>query len=122
MAHFAQLEGDTVINVIVVDNGILLNGEGVEVEQLGADFCADLLGNDYAFVQTSYSGSFRKRYAIVGGTYNRELDAFIPPRPYRSWVLNTESCLWEPPVPYPNDERVYIWDELAVSWVEEVGA
>jgi len=59
----------------------------------------------------------RKNYAGVGFTYDRERDAFIPPKPYDSWVLNEESCLWEAPVPRPNDGNDYEWDEETTSWV-----
>jgi len=63
------------------------------------------------------SKAFRKNYAGKGFTYDPNLDAFIPPKPFPSWLLNTESCLWEAPVPYPTDGRMYRWDEQTQSWV-----
>jgi len=77
------------------------------------------------WIQTSYNTyggqhpegrPLRKNYAGVGYTYDPQRDAFIPPKPYNSWVLDEESCLWESPVPYPNDEQRYIWNEEAQSW------
>lgn len=59
----------------------------------------------------------RKNYAVPGGHYDKQLDAFYDPKPYPSWVLNTESFLWEPPVAYPDDDNFYLWDESAGSWV-----
>jgi hypothetical protein len=58
----------------------------------------------------------RKNYAGIGFTYDRNRDAFIPPKPYNSWILNEDTCLWDPPVPYPNDENNYGWNEQNQSW------
>lgn len=66
------------------------------------------------------SKALRKNYAGIGYTYNEERDAFIPPKPFDSWVLNEDTCLWEPPIPYPNDGAVYQWDESLGDWVEVV--
>lgn len=63
------------------------------------------------------SKSFRKNYAGIGYVYDATLDAFIPPKPYPSWLLNTQTCLWDAPVPYPNDGKKYYWDEATQSWV-----
>jgi hypothetical protein len=60
---------------------------------------------------------FRKNYAGIGFTYNEELNAFIPPKPYNSWILNEETCLWEPPIPCPNNEINCTWNESSLSWV-----
>ena len=64
------------------------------------------------------SKALRKNYAGIGFTYDRERDAFIPPKPFASWTLNEASCLWESPVPYPTDGKLYQWDEATTSWVE----
>jgi len=61
--------------------------------------------------------ALRKNYAGVGYTYDVERDAFIPPQPYASWVLNEETCLWDSPIPYPTDGNTYKWDELTLNWV-----
>lgn len=64
------------------------------------------------------SKAFRKNYAGIGYTYDADRDAFIPPKPYPSWVLDEFSCLWNPPVPYPNDNQTYVWDETTTSWLK----
>lgn len=66
------------------------------------------------------SKAFRKNYAGIGFTYDEERDAFIPPKPFESWILNEDTCLWEPPIPYPNDGAVYMWNEESGDWVEVV--
>jgi hypothetical protein len=119
MAHFAQLDNNNiVINVIVVHNNELLDQNGNEIEQKGIDFCKTLFGQDTEWVQTSYNGNFRKNYASGGGTYNKELDAFIAPKPYPSWILNNKTWLWESPITMPTDGKAYIWDEDTTSWTE----
>jgi len=118
MAHFAQLDGtSTVTQVIVVNNDVIDNLPFPESEPPGIEFCQSLYGADTLWKQTSYSSSFRVHYAGIGFVYDPVLDAFIPPKPYPSWLLNTVTCEWEPPVPYPNDGRVYYWDETTQSLV-----
>jgi hypothetical protein len=68
-------------------------------------------------IRTSYNGKIRKNYAGIGFTYDEELDAFIPPKPYESWILDEETCQWAAPIPYPEDENMYIWDEDTTNWV-----
>jgi hypothetical protein len=81
------------------------------------------------WIQTSYNTHggqhpegrpLRKNYAGVGFTYDREKDAFIPPQPFASWVLNEDTCLWDAPVAYPTDDKRYRWDEPTTAWIEEV--
>ena len=116
MAHFAQLdENNIVIQVIVINNSELLEGD-VESEVKGIVFCRSLFPNTN-WKQISYSGSIRKNYAGSGFTYDPKRDAFIPPQPYPSWLLNEYTCLWEAPVPYPTDTKFYIWNEETLSWV-----
>lgn len=115
MAHFAELDNDgIVLRVIVVSNADTSTPDGTEVESIGVAFCQRLFGGNWK--QTSYNGNFRKRYAGIGYTYNSQLDAFIPPKPYPSWVLNNTTADWEAPVPYPTDGKVYFWDEGTLSW------
>lgn len=115
MAHFAELDDNNkVIRVIVVNNAVLLDNQGNESEQLGATFCNSLLGGRW--VQTSYSGSFRKNFAALGYTYDSDLNAFIGFQPYPSWVLNTSTCKWEPPTEYPTDGAKYLWNEETTAW------
>lgn len=119
MANFAQLnEKYIVTQVIVVNNETIDNLPFPESEPMGVAFCQSLLGPTTNWKQTSYNASFRKNYAGIGFTYDQALDAFIPPKPYPSWLLNTTTCQWEAPVPYPNDGKTYVWDEATLSWVE----
>lgn len=123
MAHFAQLNEENIVTqVIVVANEDTMDAEGNEVEAIGIDFCTNLLGGKW--VQTSYNANIRKNYAGIGFKYDADLDAFIPPQPYPSWVLNEETAQWQAPVPYPDDSKPYIWDEDSGAWVavpEETG-
>jgi hypothetical protein len=121
MAHFAEIGlNNTVLRVIVVHNNELMDN-GVESEAKGADFCHNLFGGTW--VQTSYNATIRKNYAGEGFTYDAQRDAFIPPKPFPSWVLDEDACLWSPPVPYPTDigtpeaPKRYVWDEATTSWV-----
>jgi hypothetical protein len=116
MAHFAQLENNIVTQVIVVSNQDILNEQGQELEQKGIDFCSNLLGGTWK--QTSYNGNIRKNYAGIGYTYDEGRDAFIPPKPYNSWLLDETTCQWKAPVDYPADENQYAWDESTLSWVQ----
>jgi hypothetical protein len=116
MAHFAEIdETNTVVQVIVVHNNELLDN-GVESEAKGVAFCQSLFGGNW--VQTSYNGNIRKNYAGIGFTYDAVRDAFIPPKPYPSWILNEDTCNWESPVPYPEDEGIYSWNENQQQWIE----
>lgn len=117
MAHFAQINEDgQVLQVIVVHNNELLDESGQESEAKGAAFCHSLFGGTW--LQTSYNGNIRKNYAGQGFTYDIDRDAFIPPKPFASWVLNESNCQWEAPVAMPNDGKDYLWDEPTTSWVE----
>ena len=117
MAHYCKLdENNVVTQVIVVDNKDTADANGVEKESIGVAFCERLFGGTWK--QTSYNGNFRKNYAGIGYTYNADLDAFVPPKPFASWVLNEETAQWNAPVPMPDDGNRYQWDEDTVSWVE----
>lgn len=116
MAHFAQLdENNTVIQVIVVNNSEITDSNGLENENLGITFCQNLLGGNWK--QTSYNAKFRKNFAGIGFTYDSTKDAFIAPKPYESWLFNEETCQWYSPIPYPQDDQIYKWDEDTVSWM-----
>ena len=121
MAHFAKIENNVVTQVIVVDNKDTADANGVEKEYIGAAFCEKLFGGTWK--QTSYNGNFRKNYAGIGYTYNADIDAFVPPKPYPSWVLNNDTAQWEAPVPMPEGDGTgeppnrYTWDEDSTSWV-----
>ena len=118
MAHFAEIdEQGVVLRVLVVDNA---------QEADGQNFLANTLGLGGTWVKTSYNTvggvhnnggtPFRKNYAGIGYTYDSGRDAFIPPKPFASWVLNETSCLWEAPVAMPTDGGRYIWNEETTSW------
>jgi len=116
MAHFAKLDDNNVVlEVHCVHNNELLV-DGVEYEIKGIDFLITWSGGYTKWKQTSYNGNMRKNYAGVGYTYDPDRDAFIPPRPYTSWLLNEETCLWNSPTPYPNDGNQYQWDESTLTW------
>lgn len=116
MAHFAKLDSDNIVTqVVVVDNSVLIKSDGTESELKGNQFLNSLLGTA-TWKQTSYNGSFRKNYAGVGYEYDSTRDAFIPPKPFASWILNETTCLWESPVEYPTDGNYYIWDEEGQQW------
>lgn len=116
MAHFAEIDDNNVVlRVIVVANKDTSDANGNEVESIGVAFCQRLLGGNW--VQTSYNGNFRKNYAGIGYTYRADIDAFVAPQPYPSWVLD-ENAQWQAPVPMPTDGKMYSWDEATLSWVE----
>ncbi len=117
MAHFAKIdENNIVTQVVVVDNKDTSDASGVEKEHIGSAHLEKILGGTWK--QTSYNGNFRKNYAGIGYRYDIDRDAFIPPKPYPSWILNEQTCLWEPPVAMPDDGKLYQWDEATTSWVE----
>ena len=117
MSHFARLGPNNVVEqVIVVDNKDTADANGVEKEYIGAAFCERLLGGRW--VQTSYNARIRKNYAGIGYTYDEQRDAFIPPKPFASWVLNEDTCQWKAPVDMPTDGQMYSWDEDTTSWIE----
>jgi len=118
MAHFAQIDSDGIVQqVLVVANEVITDTDGNESEQMGIDFLKGLLGQDTQWVQTSYNGNFRKNYAGQGYTYDQERDAFIPVKPWASWVLNEDTCRWEAPVPVPDPTKLYAWNEDSLEWV-----
>lgn len=123
MAHFAKLdENNVVTEVHVVANRDTSDANGVEKEYIGQAFLEKLFGGTWK--QTSYNGNIRKNYAGIGYTYNADIDAFIPPKPFASWTLNNETAQWEAPTPMPADAgtgeppKMYSWDEDTVNWVE----
>ena len=120
MSHFAQInENNIVQQVLVIDQDMIDTG---------------LWGDPKQWIQTSYNTrggihygpngepdggiAVRKNYAGIGYTYDASRDAFIPPKPYTSWILNERTCLWDPPVPYPTDGKNYIWEESLQEWKE----
>jgi hypothetical protein len=127
MATFAKIENNIVTTVISVVNEVLKDSNGVEQETIGVQFLKNLYNDPEAiWKQTSYNTNagihslggtpFRKNHAGIGYTYDTQRDAFIPPKPYNSWVLNEEKCNWNAPIAYPNDGQGYNWNEETQSW------
>jgi hypothetical protein len=106
MAHFAELdENNVVIRVLVTDNDAPNEGHDWLIETFGG-----------SWVKTSYNSSIRKNFAGIGFYYDAELDAFIPPKPFDSWILIEETAQWQAPIPYPNDGLIYCWSEDSLDW------
>ena len=128
MAHFAKLGlNSKVISVVVVADEDCQNGDGLEDETVGIQFLERLFGwplwkrTSYNTVENVHAlggTPFRKNYAGIGCTYDEDRDAFIFPKPFPSWTLNNDTCLWEPPIAKPDDygEVVYHWNESDQSW------
>lgn len=128
MAHFAKLNSENiVIKIECVVNKVLTDSNGVEQEAIGIDFLRNLYNEPNAnWKKTSYNTTkgvhllggtpFRKNHAGIGYTYDETRDAFIPPKPFNSWILNDSTCDWDPPIPYPTDEQNYFWNEENQSW------
>jgi len=112
MAHFAILKvGNIVEQVVVVSNDI------ATTEQAGIDFLRNLYKNQHLpVIQTSYNNNIRKNFAGIGYQYDQTRDAFIAPKPFNSWILNEDTCIWNAPVAYPQDDNIYKWNEQTLSW------
>ena len=118
MAHFARLDQDNkVIEVHALNDSVITDESNVKQEQLGIDFLTDLYGGGW-WKQSFKDGSSRKNHASIGFSYDKARDAFIPPQRFASWTLNESTCLWEPPVAYPDDGKEYKWNEATTNWVE----
>ena len=117
MAHFAKLgTGNIIEQVISINNAVITDANGVEQEQLGNDFINKLYNTRDVWKQTSYNNNIRKNYAGIGYTYDQQRDAFIPPKPFNSWILNEDTCRWEAPVAKPDDGQNYKWNETNQTW------
>ena len=120
MAHFAEIDSNNVVlRVVVVDNSDTAMADGTETESIGIAHCQKLFGGTW--VQTSYNSKQRKNFASKGYTYDSGRNAFIPPKPYNSWVLDDSTCRWVAPVNAPSDaskENPYTWNEETTSWVK----
>lgn len=115
MAHFVKLnENNIVTQVVVVNNDVLLKADNTESELKGKQFLNATFGQA-KWVQTSYNGNFRKKYAGIGDTYDETNDVFIAPQPFNSWSLDSNFD-WQPPTPYPTDGEYYSWNEENQTW------
>jgi hypothetical protein len=116
MAHFAKIGlNNKVIEIQSVVNEVLHDSNGIEQEAIGIDFLTKLTGWAI-WKQTSYNNKIRKNFAGIGYTYDETRDAFIPPKPFNSWILNETTCNWEAPVAMPNDGNQYKWNEINQNW------
>lgn len=112
MAYFARVDDGLVTSVLSIPD---------DQEHRGQEFLADDLQLGGVWIQTSYNARIRKNYASIGFSYDAELDAFIPPKPFASWVLDVISCRWKAPIPYPEDGLMYQWNEIDEDWEPYVG-
>jgi hypothetical protein len=107
MSHFAKIDSNNIVeNVIVAEQDFINSGA---------------VGDSFLWVQTSYNGNFRGKYASIGDTWDKVNEVFISPQPYPSWTLNEDTCIYEAPIAYPTDDLMYSWDEDTTSWVEITG-
>ena len=112
MAHYAFLDNNNFVTEVITgkDENELLDGFSPE------EWYGNFRGQ--RCIRTSYNGNIRKNYAGIGFYYDEERDAFIPPKIYDSWILNEETCRWDPPVEHPNDGKIYEWNEENLTWQE----
>ena len=104
MSHFAKLDSNSIVeNVIVAEQDFINSG---------------VVGDAFLWVQTSYNGNFRGKYAAIGDTWDKVNERFVSPQPYNSWILNEDTCQYEAPVAYPEGDAMYTWNEDTTSWVE----
>ena len=126
MASFAKIGlNGKVIEVQSVVNEVLHDANGVEQESIGIDFLTKLTGwaiwkqtsyNTHGGVHNNGGTPLRKNHAGIGYTYDEDRDAFIPPKPFNSWILNEDTCQWQSPVAYPTDNKIYKWNETNLTW------
>lgn len=114
MANFAEIQNGIVVRIVVISNDDIKDENGIEQEKFGIQLCNELVG-PANWIQTSFNNNFRKQYGDMGFTYDPNADVFIRPRPYPSWLLN-ENYDWRPPIPMPNDDNNYWWDEDHLCW------
>ena len=128
MAHYAYIDETNTVTQVIVGPDEGTEPEGIESWE--AHFSAKGKGQALQTSYNTYGGvhytdgvpsedqtkALRFNYAGIGFTYDEGRDAFIPPKPYESWLLNEDTCLWEAPVAYPEDGETYTWDEESTSW------
>jgi hypothetical protein len=120
LSHFAKLDANNIVTFVTVGRQ---EDDGKEAELCArtGDVYKQTSYNTHGGVHALGGTPLRKNYAGIGYTYDAGRDAFIPPKPYASWVLNETTCLWDAPVAYPDDGKRYSWDEATTSWVEVEG-
>jgi hypothetical protein len=137
MGYFAKIDENNIVVGLATLNNNVFTLNGVEIDSLGENFLNNFYNINSVWKKTSYntkggihyesenfipsqnqSKAFRKNTAGIGYYYDSIRDAFIPPKPFPSWTLNEESCLWDSPIPYPNDGKMYTWNEDILNWQE----
>jgi len=119
MAHFAKLDENNVVTFVTVGRDED-DGKEAELTARTGDVYKQTSYNTHGGVHSLGGTPYRKNYAGIGYSYDAQRDAFIAPKPYPSWVLNEDFCIWYAPVPMPTDDKRYSWDEATTSWVEQV--
>jgi len=122
MAHYAFLDETNIVTEVITGVDENITQTDLDGTQVGGSSEAweTFYGNQRNQVckRTSYNRNYRKNYAAKGMTFNYALDAFIPPKPFASWILNEETCFWNAPTPMPEDDKVYTWNESELKWEE----
>lgn len=123
MAHYAFLNEDNIVSEVITGRDEGEKIQGLSPEEYYGNFrgqvCKRTSYNTYAGAHVFGGTPFRKNFAGIGYTYDKDCDAFIQPQPYASWTLNEETCQWQPPTPYPDDEQMYLWNEETQTWGEQ---
>ena len=112
MAHYAFLDENNIVTEVITGKDETELIDGILPELWYSNF------RNQRCIRTSYNNKIRKKYANIGDIYDEVRDAFIAPKPYSSWILNEETCRWEAPISYPNDNKVYVWNDKNQSWDE----
>ena len=122
MAHYAFLDDNNIVTEVIV--GKNEGEEGIDWEAHYGNFrgqvCKRTSYNTLGGIHLTGGVPYRKNYAAIGYAYDKDRDAFIAPKQFNSWVFNENTCQWEPPIPYPIDDKMYYWDEETISWVETI--
>ena len=122
MAHYAFLDENNIVTEVItgIDEPEFIDGLTPEIwyGNFRNQVCKRTSYNTIAGVHRSNGIPFRKNYASVGYSFDSSKDAFIPPKPFPSWILNETTCIWEAPIPYPNDNKIYKWNETTQEWTE----
>lgn len=127
MAYYAFLDENNIVTEVIAGKDENLDGvdwelwygnfRGQKCKRTSYNTCGGVYYNPVTNKPDSdQSKSFRKNYAGIGFTYDEQRDAFISPKPYSSWILNEQTCLWDPPIPRPTDGKFYFWDETTQTW------
>ena len=119
MAHYAFLDENNIVTEVIVGSpeGGLIDWES-HYSAFRGQTCKRTSYNTQGGIHTLGGTPLRKNYAGIGFTYDAQRDAFIPPKPFASWLLNDDTCLWDAPTPMPGDGKQYQWDEATTSWTE----